>query len=168
RRSAGRGGPLPARLPAPRARRLRAVREGAGELRPRPRLRDALGFDTSRRDTSGLRRSFDDFSLLIQRYPQSPYAGDARARMIYLRNRLASHELTVVEYYIRRGAFVAAAKRAEQIVAQYPGAPATVRALSLLQESYEALGLPDQAADARKLQQAYLTGAVREKLEEGG
>lgn len=129
---------------------------------------DALGFDTSRRDTSGLRRSFDDFSLLIQRYPQSPYIGDARARMIYLRNRLASHELTVVEYYIRRGAFVAAAKRAEQIVAQYPGAPATVRALSLLQESYEALGLPDQAADARKLQQAYLTSAVREKLEEGG
>ncbi len=118
-------------------------------------MAESFGFDTTRRDTSSLRRAFDDFSVLIQRYPQSPYVADARSRMIYLRNRIARHELTIVEYYIRRGAHVAAAKRAEQIVAQYPGAPATLEALDLLEQSYTALGLGDQAADARKLRSAY-------------
>ncbi len=129
-------------------------------------ISEAMGFDTSRRDPSSLRRSFDDFSLLIQRFPQSPYVADARNRMIYLRNRLAQHELTVVEYYFRRGAFVAASKRAEQVVAQYPGAPATIKALSMLEQSYTALDLIPQATDARKLREAYLASAVTEKLEE--
>lgn len=122
----------------------------------------AVGFDTTRRDTGNLRRSFDDFALLIQRYPNSPFVADARARMIYLRNRLAQHELTIVEYYMRRGAYVAAAKRAEQIVAQYPGAPATVEALGLLAESYSALDMDAQAADARKLRRAYLATAPKD------
>ncbi|MEQ1439627.1 outer membrane protein assembly factor BamD [Fontimonas sp. SYSU GA230001] len=127
-------------------------------------LADSLGFDTTRRDTSNLRRAFDDFSLLIQRYPQSPYVADARARMIWLRNRLATHELTVVEYYMRRGAYVAAAKRAEQIVTQYPGAPATLNALVLLEQSYDALGLDAQAKDARKLRAAYVMAAPKEAM----
>lgn len=127
-------------------------------------ISEALGFDTSRRDPSNLRRSFDDFSLLIQRFPQSPYVADARTRMIYLRNRLAQHELTVVEYYFRRGAYVAASKRAEQIIAQYPGSPSTVQALSMLEQSYTALDLIPQATDARKLREAYLASAVTEKL----
>ncbi|MDP9142543.1 MAG: outer membrane protein assembly factor BamD [Pseudomonadota bacterium] len=129
-------------------------------------ISESLGFDTSRRDPSNLRRSFDDFSLLIQRFPQSPYVADARNRMIYLRNRLAQHELTVVEYYFRRGAFVAASKRAEQVVAQYPGSPATIQALAMLEQSYTALDLIPQATDARKLREAYLASAVTEKLNE--
>lgn len=114
----------------------------------------ALGFDTRARDVSNLRRAFDDFALLVQKYPQSRYAGDGRQRMVALRNRIAEHELTVVEYYVRRGALVAAAKRAEQIVSQYPGAPASLRALELLADSYDGLGMKDQASDARRLFEA--------------
>jgi len=127
-------------------------------------ISDSLGFDTTRRDTSNLRRSFDDFSLLVQRYPDSIYVADARERMIFLRNRIAEHELTVVSYYMRRGAYVAAAKRAEQLIAQYPGAPATLEALDLLRESYRELGLKDQAKDAAKLRKAYIA-ENREQLE---
>lgn len=114
----------------------------------------ALGFDTRARDVSNLRRAFDDFALLVQKHPQSRYAGDGRQRMVALRNRIAEHELTVVEYYVRRGALVAAAKRAEQIVSQYPGAPASLRALELLAVSYDGLGMKDQASDARRLFEA--------------
>ncbi len=113
-----------------------------------------LGFDTRARDVTNLRRAFDDFALLIQKYPDSRYVGDARQRMIDLRNRIADHELTVVEYYIKRGALVAAAKRAEQVVAQYPGAPASLRALDLLQQSYSGLGLTDLATEAKQLHDA--------------
>ena len=56
--------------------------------------------------------AFDDFQVLLQKYPSSRYAGDAWQRMVYIRNRLAEHELHVVDFYVRRGAYMAAAKRA--------------------------------------------------------
>jgi outer membrane protein assembly factor BamD len=110
-----------------------------------------LGMDTSKQDVSFARKSFDDFSLLVQKYPASRYAGDARSRMVFLRNRIADHEMYVVRFYMRRGAYVAAAKRAEQVVEQYPGAPATLEALQSMQTAYREMGLENQAADAEKL-----------------
>lgn len=109
---------------------------------------DGLPFvDASRRDTTDARRAFDEFSLLTQRYPDSPYVGDAHERMIFLRNRIAEHEMHVVRFYVERGAYVAAARRAQQVIAEYPGAPASYEALILSERSYRALGL-DQQADA--------------------
>lgn len=107
--------------------------------------------DSSRQDVGYARRAFDDFALLLQKYPASPYAADARLRMIDLRNKIAEHELSVVKYYVRRGAHVAAAKRAEKIIADYPGAPVSAEALALLEKSYRAVGLTQQAEDARRL-----------------
>ena len=116
-------------------------------------LLDAFA-DTSEQDVSHARRAFDDFALLSQRYPNSRYAGDARLRMVHLRNRIAAHELAIVKYYVRRGAHVAAARRAEQIIADYPGAPATAEALVLLESSYREAGLVAQAEEVRQLREA--------------
>lgn len=110
-----------------------------------------LPSDESKSDVTSQRRAFDDFALLIQKFPGSKYNGDAHARMVYIRNRLATHELHVVDFYVRRGAYVAAAKRAEQVIAQYPGTPASYRALTHLVECYELAGLKQQAEDARRL-----------------
>ncbi|WP_293390305.1 outer membrane protein assembly factor BamD [Nevskia sp.] len=110
-------------------------------------LSDYLPIDSSKKDVTGERRAYDDFAVLLQRYPSSPYAGDARKRMIYLRNRVAAHELSIVRYYVKRQAWVAVSKRAENLIAEYPGAPATVEALKLLKLSYEKLGLTPQVAD---------------------
>ena len=88
-----------------------------------------LPSDDTKADVTSLRRAFDDFALLLQRFPGSRYAGDSYTRMVFIRNRLAEHELHVVDFYLRRGAYVAAAKRAEQIIAQYPGTPSTIKAL---------------------------------------
>lgn len=110
-----------------------------------------LPIDETKSDVTSQRRAFDDFSLLIQRFPGSRYAGDAYDRMVFIRNRIAAHELHVVDFYVRRGAYVAAAKRAEQIIGQYPGTPASYRALELLVQCYELAGLEQQAQDARTL-----------------
>jgi outer membrane protein assembly factor BamD len=110
--------------------------------------------DSSGQDVGFLRNAFDAFALLVQKYPDSRYAGDARLRMIHLRNRIAEHELTVVRYYVRRGAHVAAAKRAERILADYPGAPALAETLVLLEKSYRELGLAPQADDLKRLREA--------------
>jgi outer membrane protein assembly factor BamD len=110
--------------------------------------------DTTGYDVRFARQGFDDFATVAQRYPNSRYAADARLRMIHLRNQIAAHELTVVRFYVRRGAHVAAARRAEQIIADYPGAPATAEALVLLEASYREAGLVAQADAVRKLRQA--------------
>lgn len=103
--------------------------------------------NTSKRDIGNERRAFEDFSLLVQRYPNSKYIGDARRRMLYSRNRIADHELSVAEFYVTRGAYVAAAKRATDIITEYPGAPATAEALKILQRSYVRIGLDQEAKD---------------------
>lgn len=121
-------------------------------------LLSALPIDDSKKDVGNSRRAYDEFSLLLQKYPASRYAEDARARMIALRNRIADNEMHVVRYYQRRGAHLAAAKRAEQVIAQYPGAPATVDALKTLRNSYRELGLSQQAQDAERLLSAQKTG----------
>lgn len=113
-------------------------------------LSDALPIDPSKKDVGNLRKAYDEFALLIQKYPSSRYNEDARARMMDLRNRIADNEMHVVDFYLRRGAWLAAAKRAEQVIAQYPGAPATMTALKSLQRCYRELGLKQEADDAAR------------------
>lgn len=110
-----------------------------------------LGLDTTKEDVGESRRAFDDFALLVQKYPESRYAADARQRMIFLRNQLAQHDMHVVRFYVKRGAWIAAAKRAEQVITQYPGAPVMVEALQVMEKSYREMGLTQQADDAAKL-----------------
>ena len=80
--------------------------------------------DLSRRPPINAKKSFDAFDELIKKYPHSQYVGDARQRMIFLRNRLADFELYVAQYYMRRGAYVGALNRAKFCVENYDGAPA--------------------------------------------
>lgn len=113
---------------------------------------DGLPFvDAAKHDVTDAQRAFDDFSLLVQRFPDSRYAADARARMIYLRDRVADHELHIARFYMKRGAYVACSKRAEEIVSDYPGAPATVEAMRLIEKSNRYMGLKDQADDAARI-----------------
>jgi len=103
------------------------------------------------RDQESARLAFQDFQELIQRYPQSRYVADARQRMVFLRNVLAEYEISVGEYYFRRKAYVAAVNRARYVIENYPGAPANVNALDLLQRSYQKMDLPELAVDTRRV-----------------
>lgn len=99
---------------------------------------------TAEYDPNPEEKAFHDFEILLRRYPHSRYAWDARRRMIFLRNQIANHQLAIVHFYIRRGAWLAAAKRAEGIISHYPGAPATAPALLALKRCDMKLGLKDQ------------------------
>lgn len=114
-------------------------------------ISDYLPLDSSKKDVNAERRAYDDFAVLVQRYPMSVYTGDARKRMVHLRNRIASHELSIVRYYVKRQAWVAVSKRAENLIAEYPGAPSTAEALKLLRLSYEKLDLKPQIADLDRI-----------------
>ncbi len=109
------------------------------------------GVDLSQRPPQDLRKSFEAFSRVVTQFPQSIYANDARQRMIYLRNRLADYEIHVADYYMRRGAYVGAVDRARYLIENYDGAPSTRRALEIIAEAYDKLGMPELAADSRRV-----------------
>lgn len=108
-----------------------------------------LPTDMSMRDPGSARASFNDFSTLLQRYPSSQYAPDSRKRMVYLRNQLAAYEIHVARYYLRRGAFVAAANRGRYVIENYPKTQSVANALAVMISGYKALGLNDLAADSQ-------------------
>ena len=104
--------------------------------------------DYSKRDTGAALEAFRDFSELTRRFPNSKYAQDAAQRMLFLKNTLAMHEVHVANYYLSRGAFVAAANRARYVVENYQRTPAMPDALVVLAKSYKAMQLPNLSEDA--------------------
>ncbi|MCF7222032.1 outer membrane protein assembly factor BamD [Marilutibacter chinensis] len=120
--------------------------------------------DASRRDLDTPRQAYNDFRLVVERYPNSRYAADAQARMNDLRDTFARHEMDVALYYLRRTAYVAAANRATALMETYPGSKYQNDAVATLVAAYEGLGNEALASSARATlqQQApdhpYLTG----------
>ncbi|MGA0933670.1 MAG: outer membrane protein assembly factor BamD [Pseudohongiellaceae bacterium] len=104
-----------------------------------------LPTDPSKRDPGKARESFADFAQLLNLFPNSLYAADARARMVYLKNLLADYEVHVAEFYIERQAYLSALNRARFVMENFQGTPAVPRALEIMVEMYLRLGLNDLA-----------------------
>ena len=107
--------------------------------------------DLTERDPKAARDSFDAFKVLVAKYPESKYTPDATARMKYLVNALASHEVHVARYYMKRGAYVAAVNRAQTAVKTYVDAPANEEALFIMVKAYDLLGMNDLRDDAERV-----------------
>ncbi len=99
--------------------------------------------DMSDRDPKAARDAYFAFKEVLTRFPDSRYAEDSRARMRFLVNSLASNEVHVANYYMKRGAFLAAANRAQYAIEHYPQAPAVEEAMSILVKAYDSLGMTD-------------------------
>lgn len=107
--------------------------------------------DMSERDPKAAREAFEAFKELVTRFPDSKYAADAQARMKYLVNAIARNEVHVAKYYFKREAYIAAANRAKNVVANYPEAPAIEEALAVMVAAYDKLGIADLRDDALRI-----------------
>jgi len=107
--------------------------------------------DTSQRDPGAALDSYKDFATLTRKFPDSEYSADARKRMIFLRNNLAKFELHVARYYMERGAYVAAANRASEVVEKFQRTPAVKEALEIMIAAYQKLGKDKLAADTQRV-----------------
>jgi outer membrane protein assembly factor BamD len=107
--------------------------------------------DLTERDPRAARDAFLAFKELVTRFPDSKYAEDSTARMKYLVNALASNEVHVAKYYLKRRAWVAAANRAKEVLKTYPEAPALEEALAIMVVAYDELGLTDLRDDAERV-----------------
>lgn len=125
--------------------------------------------DESKRDPGAAFESFESFSTLVNRYPDSQYAPDSLKRMQYLKNRLAQYEVHVANFYMKRGAYVAAANRGRYVIENLQETPAVPTALAIMADAYTELGMADQAAKAREVLQTnfpdfnYTSSREREK-----
>ena len=112
--------------------------------------------DPSKYDVSKLRRSFDDFSIVVNKFPDSKYTKDSRNRLVYIKNMMAKNELYIAKYYVKRLAHVAAIERVKYLLTNYSGTPSTEEALLILIDSYNYLNMNDLASDiARVLKENY-------------
>ncbi|MGY1410110.1 outer membrane protein assembly factor BamD [Luteimonas sp. A611] len=109
--------------------------------------------DASRRDLATPSQAYADFNTLVDRYPSSRYAPDARQRMVALRNMFARHEIEIALYYMRRDAWIAAAERATYLLETYPQSEFQNDAVAVLAAAYTELGNETLAADARRVLQ---------------
>ncbi|NVK72458.1 MAG: outer membrane protein assembly factor BamD [Oceanospirillaceae bacterium] len=102
-----------------------------------------LNLDPSERDSKELNKAFKEFADFTARYPNSTYAPDAKARMYYLREIIARHELQVAHYYLKRKAPLSALRRSQEVIQHYPSTRSTEEALAISIQSYSDLNQPD-------------------------
>jgi outer membrane protein assembly factor BamD len=125
--------------------------------------------DLSERDPKEMRSSFAAFKELTEKFPESQYYQDSLARMRYLNNAMATYEVKVARYYYRRGAYIAAANRAQGALINFPQTPANEKALDILRASYTRLGMSTLAEDTQQIlsrtypDSRYLTGVSEAK-----
>ena len=110
-----------------------------------------FGLDSTKRSPKTTLESFHYLEELINRFPDSQYAPEAKQRMIHLRNHLANYELHTADYYMRRGAYLSASNRAKYILEIYPQTPAIPEALVIMIKAYRQLEAHDLADDAMKI-----------------
>jgi outer membrane protein assembly factor BamD len=119
----------------------------ASFTKDRGMLERVMPIDISQRDPGAARESLANFTQLLNRYPDSNYAADAKKRMIYLRNHLARYEIHVANYYFKRGAYVAAVGRGRYVLENFPQSPAVPDALAVIVQGYQLLKLPEKSQE---------------------
>ena len=108
-------------------------------------LGNLFSLSLAKRDISGAMQSYADLTEFLIRYPESEYIDSARERLIFLRNLIASSELDGAEYYMKRGAYLAALKRANYVLKNIPNSTETERALDIMKRSFIELGYEEYA-----------------------
>lgn len=113
-----------------------------------------IGAKKHRRDPKPLRDSYNAFAELIQRFPESPYAEDAKQRIVYLNDALAQRELAVANYYFDTGAYVAVINRCKTVIQIYETSPSVKQALMLMVKTYNKMEMHQLASATQAVLEA--------------
>ncbi|OAM34559.1 competence protein ComL [Eikenella sp. NML96-A-049] len=107
--------------------------------------------DWSDRDPKANREAYQVFNELITLFPDSKYANDAREKMTRLVDALGGNEMAIARYYMQRGAYLAAANRAQGIVSRYQNTRYVEEALAIMMTAYTRLEKPELSNDTRRV-----------------
>lgn len=115
-------------------------------------LQTYFPYDMAQHEAANYTNAFNNFSTVVTQYSASPYATDARRRMVYLMDTLAQYNLNVAQFLFSQKAYVGATQRAWDVVIHYPSTPQVKPALALIAQAYRELGLQDLAASTTAVQ----------------
>jgi len=101
-----------------------------------------------RRDQRMTRLALDALSDVVRRFPDTPYARDARIKIDLTNDHLAGKEMEVGRFYMKQDQYTAAINRFRMVVEQYQTTSHVAEALHRLVECYLALGVTDEASTA--------------------
>jgi outer membrane protein assembly factor BamD len=108
------------------------------------------------RDPEPIQKAIAAFERVRKEYPGSRYDAQSLEKLEECRNWMAEMHLFVGRFYYRRGSYLAAAHRFEQIFKTYPDRPVAPDALYFLAMSHHELGADDWArADLALLIEKY-------------
>ena len=110
-----------------------------------------FNIDDAWRDPGTQLSSYNDFSLVIKKFPKSRYYSDSVKRMIYLRNQFAQRELHIANFYMERKRYVAALERANYLIKNYSQSPQAKKALYLSKRINNLLSLKQASKDVTKV-----------------
>jgi outer membrane protein assembly factor BamD len=97
------------------------------------------------RDQAATEQAKTAMREVIQRYPHSEYATDARLKIDMINDQLAGKEMSIGRWYLRNGDTVAAIGRFRLVVTRFDTTSHVPEALDRLVEAYLTLGLVDEA-----------------------
>ena len=103
------------------------------------------------RDPNVSKKGINYFKILISKYPDGKYAKDARLKIIYIKNILASNELSIGVFYLRKNSPLAAIKRFKFIIENYKNANVIPETLYRLCEALLMIGLEEEARQSKAL-----------------
>lgn len=126
-------------------------------------LQKYFPYNMSQHNANNYSQAFSNFATVINTYPSSPYASDARRRMIYLNNTLAQYQMNVADLEFKQQAYVAALNRAKNVIIEYPTSPVTEEALQMMIQCYKKLGLNDLAQSSEQTLQLNFPNATTQK-----
>jgi outer membrane protein assembly factor BamD len=100
------------------------------------------------RDQELAKEALRVFSLITKEYPESKYASSSQIRFNFLRDHLASKEMEVGRYYLKRSHYAPAINRFRGVIEEFPTTSQVPEALHRLVEAYLSLGLVNEAQTA--------------------
>ncbi|MER2605876.1 MAG: outer membrane protein assembly factor BamD [Siculibacillus sp.] len=100
------------------------------------------------RDQARTANALEAYGELIQKYPTSPYADDARKKILTVKDQLAGKEMDIGRFYLKKRQYLAAINRFKVVVSQYQTTRHVEEALARLVECYYAMGVVNEAQTA--------------------
>jgi len=97
------------------------------------------------RDQKMTQRALEALQEIVERYPESPYARDARLKLDLAHDHLAGKEMAIGRYYLQRGQYTAAINRFRTVIEKFQTTTHVPEALHRLTEAYVALGVKEEA-----------------------
>jgi outer membrane protein assembly factor BamD len=97
------------------------------------------------RDQKGTEEAMKALQEVVNRFPGTAYASDARFKIDLARDHLAGHEMVIGRWYQGQQLYAGAVGRFQRVVDDYQTTNHVPEALHRLTEVYLALGLKDQA-----------------------